>query len=330
MALRSSDKAILLWDAETKRSLGTLSSETIERSPAQPRSFALSRDDQILVAPADTGSAIAIWDFPRRRLMRILPVLRGENGIDPIAISPDGSRVAVGGINSGSLSVWDLRKGRLLVTLSGHNQSLESLAWSQDGTRLFSASMDGTIRIWDSRSPHNFEAELLLEKISDRCLLVEEVTQELNADSTLSPELRREAIQLATERGNADSSLLLHRAGVTSMAQNRSTQEYMQALRRAYAGTQALPWLGDGYLVLALLQYRTGDFDKALVTAQRAMEIQKSQSDDAHAVRAMAYYRLHDTARARSEAVMARQSAKQFGVTGDDPLLQEAEALVGK
>jgi WD40 repeat protein len=330
MALRSSDKAILLWDAETKQSLGTLSSETTDLSPVQPRSFALSRDDQILVAPADTGSAIAIWDFPRRRLLRILTVLRGGNGIDPIVISPDGSRIAVGGVNSGSLSVWDLRNGLLLVTLSGHNLGLNSLAWSQDGARLFSASNDGTIRIWDSRSPHNFEAELLLDKISDRCLLVEEVTQELNADSTLSPELRREAIQLATERGNANYFLLLSKADVTSMAQNRSTQEYMQALRRAYAGTQVVPWMGEAYPVLALLQYRTGDFDKALVSAQRAMEIQKSQSVDAHAVRAMAYYRLHDTARARSEAVMARQSAKQFGVDGDHPLLQEAEALVGK
>jgi Flp pilus assembly protein TadD len=78
------------------------------------------------------------------------------------------------------------------------------------------------------------------------------------------------------------------------------------------------------------LQFRSGQFEPALLSARRAMEIQKSQSADAHAIRAVAYYRLHDTARARSEAAMARQSANQSRVTGDHPLLEEAEALVGK
>jgi hypothetical protein len=333
MALRGPDHAILLWDAETKQSLGTLSSGTTELYPEQPRSFALSRDEQILVAPADTGSAIAIWDFPRRRLLRILPVLRGGNGIDPIAISPDASRVAVGGVNSGSLSIWDLRNGRLLVTLSGHNAGMWSLAWSQDGARLFSSSKDGTIRIWDSRSPHNFEAELLLDKISERCLLVDEVIQELNADSTLSPELRREAIQLAAERGNAEASVLLSKAGVTGMAQNRSTQEYMQAVRRAYAGTQVVPWWGKAYVVLGLLQYRTGDFDKALDSAQRAMEIKKSQAPDVHALRAMTYYRLHDLNRARSELALSLQAAREFlndPLANAPTLLEEAQSLIGE
>ena len=98
----------------------------------------------------------------------VVLVRRGDNGVGPIAISPDGSRVALGGINSGSLSVWNLRKGQLLVTLSGHTEGLRSLAWTPDGVRLVSASNDGTVRLWRSRSSYNHEAELLFDKLSQR------------------------------------------------------------------------------------------------------------------------------------------------------------------
>lgn len=116
-----------------------LSSGTTDNSSVLLRSLGISQDGDTLIAPADTGSAIAIWDFPKRRLGRILPVLRGDNGISPLAISPDGSRVAMGGTNSGSLSVLDVRKGKLLVALSGHTQGMRSLAWTPDGTRLVSS-----------------------------------------------------------------------------------------------------------------------------------------------------------------------------------------------
>jgi WD40 repeat protein len=169
LALRNADKAILLWDAQMKQYAGVLSSDTTELSSAELRSFALSQDGEILIGPADSGFAIAIWDFPKRRLQRVLPVLHEGDGIGPLAISPDGRRVAVGGQDTGNLSVWDIRKGKLVVALSGHPQGMRSLAWTPDGTRLVSSSIDGTVRVWDSRSSHNHEAELLLDKLAIVC-----------------------------------------------------------------------------------------------------------------------------------------------------------------
>jgi tetratricopeptide (TPR) repeat protein len=187
--------------------------------------------------------------------------------------------------------------------------------------------------VWDSQSAHNYEAELLLDKLSKRCLLVEEMAEALQSDRSLPADLRREAIQLAKQRGNAPTILLQIDAWHAGINPNRSGPDYAQALRRATVANQLMPWFGESEVTLGLLQYRTGDFDQALRSSQRAMELQKSQSPDAHAIRAMAYYRLHDPAQARTELALAQASRSEFADRAAYPeassvLVEEAEALL--
>ena len=48
-------------------------------------------------------------------------------------------------------SVWDARSGDTVVgPFQGHTGSVRSVAFSQDGTRIVSASSDHTIRVWDA------------------------------------------------------------------------------------------------------------------------------------------------------------------------------------
>ena len=79
IAMRRSDKDILVLDSVTKQSVGRLSTNTPEINPA-PRSFGLSWDDfnrtcRYRPRTCDSGG-------PNRRLKRILPVLHGGDDLD--------------------------------------------------------------------------------------------------------------------------------------------------------------------------------------------------------------------------------------------------------
>jgi WD40 repeat protein len=47
------------------------------------------------------------------------------------------------------LKLWDLATGKEAVTLRGHPSAVSALAFRPDGTRLVSASQDGSLKVWD-------------------------------------------------------------------------------------------------------------------------------------------------------------------------------------
>ncbi|GAB1525855.1 hypothetical protein RhiTH_009021 [Rhizoctonia solani] len=69
-----------------------------------------------------------------------------------VAISPDGTRVALGGIgNHRNISIWDISlHDMLLGPFIGHSDRVKSVSFSPDGTMLVSGSDDRSIRIWNS------------------------------------------------------------------------------------------------------------------------------------------------------------------------------------
>ena len=106
-------------------------------------------------SPAD--SSAYIWDLRNRTQAQ---VYEGHtNWAWAAAISPDGSMVASG---SGPLffpaspddldatvRVWDAETGEHIITLRGHENTVDSVEFLPDGQQLLSASWDGSIRRWN-------------------------------------------------------------------------------------------------------------------------------------------------------------------------------------
>jgi WD40 repeat protein/transcriptional regulator with XRE-family HTH domain len=63
------------------------------------------------------------------------------------AFHPDGTRAATA-TGKGNITIWDINSGKEVMTLSGHTSNVNALAYSPDGTRL--ASNAETVKIWDA------------------------------------------------------------------------------------------------------------------------------------------------------------------------------------
>ena len=106
--------------------------------------------DGSMLAGFGIGNLVGIWDLDARRRIHQFSVERtsGSSG----AISTDGKLLAVSGGLSDSdnqVSLWETASGKMIGSLSGHKQSVRSLAFTPDGLTLATASEDGTIKLWN-------------------------------------------------------------------------------------------------------------------------------------------------------------------------------------
>ncbi len=95
------------------------------------------------------------------RLRHVLDA--GDGAIIEIAWSPDGARVAACSDDK-HIRIWDAAEGKLLKTLTGHKERVNTLAWSPNGKLIASGSNDNTIHIWDTASGQTIS---ILEDHSD-------------------------------------------------------------------------------------------------------------------------------------------------------------------
>ena len=83
-------------------------------------------------------------DSPQRLL------LRGQvGGVNSACFSPDGRHILSA---SDDIRVWDARSGAELLRLRGHQKHVVMAAYSRDGSRIVSRSVDDTLRVWDART----------------------------------------------------------------------------------------------------------------------------------------------------------------------------------
>jgi len=90
---------------------------------------------------------LQLWD-PRQKAA--IDFLETSFPVTAVTIAEAGNELYSGGIDN-DIKVWDLRKKAVAFTLSGHTDTITSLAVSPDSQTLLSNSHDSTVRTWDIR-----------------------------------------------------------------------------------------------------------------------------------------------------------------------------------
>ena len=148
------DKTIRLWDTKTGEHRATMKWAIT--------SLAFSPNSTIL-ASASRDATIQLWQVETGKRMQTLKAYPDNVNMDNIVIygiafSPDGKYLVSANkdrFTSRNVSyliyVWDIESEKRVKTLTGHSDSITSLAYSADGATLVSGSKDGTVLLWEMR-----------------------------------------------------------------------------------------------------------------------------------------------------------------------------------
>jgi WD40 repeat protein len=141
VASSGDDEVIRIWDPATGEEIRQLRGHTASVS-------ALAfHPDGVRLASASHDGSLRIWNT--RTGAEILRPLASWRWLFAVAFTANRDLVAVAGDTEG-IQIREASDGRIVSVLHGHTQRVLSLAFHPDSVQLLSASLDGTVRLWDA------------------------------------------------------------------------------------------------------------------------------------------------------------------------------------
>ncbi|MGH9085886.1 MAG: BTAD domain-containing putative transcriptional regulator [Acidimicrobiales bacterium] len=207
---RSSDP-IAVWDVDrpgnpTQTLVPRFVGEDFRPIPGEgtPAWLAFARDGQTLYASG--AGPVSVLDIASGRVETTI------DGLGGLALSDDGTTIAVRSDTARSVQLLDTATGATTAELRGHEDIVTTASFSADGTLLATASLDETIGIWDVASGDRIAvlrghagsitdvafddtAAALYSTAADRSL----VTWDLDGSAGLAEQLAAPSIDVARE-----------------------------------------------------------------------------------------------------------------------------------
>ena len=156
LATLGADRAVRVWDVRTGRELQTFAGvhDRTEAGVAWGEGLAFVGRDRIAVSPWMRGAA------PSPVVAKVLDIASGEQVAvvaDPggtarvvdLDVSPDGTLLVAGQMESGQLQLYGLPSGKLLDVVHAHGAAVLDVELSRDGRHVATGGVDGLARTWD-------------------------------------------------------------------------------------------------------------------------------------------------------------------------------------
>ncbi|CAG8485733.1 12339_t:CDS:10 [Ambispora leptoticha] len=140
------DNNLRFWDVRSGKDIKELTGIHL----GQITSVAVSPDGSKVMTNS-RDNTIKLVDLRTYEVVQTLHADGYKNGTNwsRACYSPDGRYVAAGSID-GTIYYWNLFKSRLEKTLKEHSAPICGVAWSPQGSQVFSADKDRTVCIWAS------------------------------------------------------------------------------------------------------------------------------------------------------------------------------------
>ncbi|MDJ0600904.1 MAG: WD40 repeat domain-containing protein [Crocosphaera sp.] len=144
LASASHDKLVKLWSTETGQNICSL-----EGHSDNVLSVTFSPDGKLLASSGDgNDKTIRIWDLANNKTRIFKGHSEWFGAISAILFSHNG-KFLVSCSNDKTIKLWLVETGEELLTLTGHTDTVTSLALSSDNLFLVSGSKDKTLKLWD-------------------------------------------------------------------------------------------------------------------------------------------------------------------------------------
>ncbi|KAF6019587.1 hypothetical protein EB796_022113 [Bugula neritina] len=113
------------------------------------RSVRFNHDGNYMLT-CGSDKTLKLWNPTRQLLIKSYKNIHGSEILDVVA-SHDNSKFATAGLDR-KVFLTDVSTGKVLRKIRAHDDKVNTVKFNSESTLLFSASVDGTCKVWDLRS----------------------------------------------------------------------------------------------------------------------------------------------------------------------------------